>query len=135
MIVLDACAAVEIVRETVRGSAFRALMLEGEEVISSDLFQAEVRNAFWKYVHAGLLDEGLASRYVEQALALVDEFCPLEEYGDEAFLEAALRDHPVYDMLYLCAARRHGATLFTADRGLVRMCEEAGVNCICEVEF
>lgn len=28
-----------------------------------------------------------------------------------------------------------GATLLTADQGLVRLCEGAGVNCVCEIEF
>ena len=135
MIVLDVCAAVEIVRGTERGRALQGLMLDGEKVVSTELFQAEARNVFWKYVHAGLLDEGAALQYAQCALSLVDEFYPLGEYGDEAFLEATVRDHSVYDMFYLCAARRHRATLFTVDQRLTRVCEEAGVNCVCEVDF
>ena len=46
MIVLDCSAAVDMVRETEAGRALRQLMLEGEEVISSQLFLIEVSNAF-----------------------------------------------------------------------------------------
>ena len=49
-------------------------MLEGEEVISSQLFLIEVSNAFWKYHKAGLLDEKTVCANIEKAIALVDEF-------------------------------------------------------------
>lgn len=135
MIILDSSAAVEMVRETELGNGFLALMLDNEEVRSVTLFEAEVRNSFWKYVRHGLLSESVASGYVARACNVVDAFCPIADYADEAFLEAVNYGHPVYDMLYLCAARRNNATLFTADRKLMRLCEEAGVACICEVEL
>ena len=75
MIVLDCSAAVDMVRETEAGRALRQLMLEGEEVISSQLFLIEVSNAFWKYHKAGLLDEKTVCANIEKAIALVDEFC------------------------------------------------------------
>lgn len=135
MIVLDCSAAVEIARGTSLGSGFRALMLEREKVVTSTLFTVEVRNAFWKYVHAGLLDHNAARGYATKALALVDETIPLEENIDEAFLEAARLDHSVYDLLYLTLARRRAATLFTADRRLVSLCEQTGVDYVREVDL
>lgn len=135
MIVLDCGAAVEIVRGTERGAAFRALMLDGEPVMTSDLFRVEVRNAFWKYVHAGLLSGHVAEKYVDEALALVDVFVPLCENADEAFAEAVRQDHSVYDMFYLTLARRSNGTLFSADRKLVALCESMRLNCIAETEL
>lgn len=79
MIVLDCSAAVDMVRETEAGRALRQLMLEGEEVISSQLFLIEVSNAFWKYHKAGLLDEKTVCANIEKAIALVDEFCDLDK--------------------------------------------------------
>ena len=55
MIVLDCSAAVAIVRETLEGNALRALMLENETTLTSEMFVAEVRNSFWKYVRAQLM--------------------------------------------------------------------------------
>lgn len=135
MIVLDCSAAVEMARETVKGNAFASLVLQGETIISSEMFLAEVRNAMWKYVRAGMMSEAEARGTVEDALDLVDEFVPLSENADEAFAEAAKRDHSVYDMFYLTLVRRNCATLFSADKELVALCEEMGLNCVSEEPF
>ena len=135
MIVLDCNAAVEMVRKTPRGRGFRSLMLKDEKVITSELLKAEVRNAFWKYVRADLLDADQAEVLVEKALDLVDEFVPLEDNAVESFAEAMRLNHPVYDLFYLTLARRNAATLFTADKKLAALCERMGVNCTCEVEI
>lgn len=133
MIVLDCSAAVEMSRGTSRGLGFRCLMLENERVIASDLFRAEVRNTFWKYVRADLLPVDQAELLIEKTLALVDEFVPLEENAAESFAEAVRQDHPVYDLFYATLARRNAATLFTADKRLVSLCERMGLDCTCEV--
>ncbi len=130
MIVLDSCAAVDIVRETPDGLALAQLMLEGEETISPDLFPTEVCNAFWKYRHAGMLSSGEIMRYVEKATGLVDELCDSKDLLHEAMSEAMRLDHPVYDMLYFVLARRNSATLFTIDRKLQQLCLDNGVNCV-----
>ena len=135
MIVLACNAAVEMVRKTPRGRGFRSLMLKDEKVITSELLKAEVRNAFWKYVRADLLDADQAEVLVEKALDLVDEFVPLEDNAVESFAEAMRQNHPVYDLFYLTLARRNAATLFTADKKLAALCERMGVNCTCEVEI
>ncbi len=135
MIVLDCSAAVEMVRGTSRGYGFRCLMLKDEHVVASELFRAEVRNAFWKYARAGLLSVEDAEAHITEALGLVDEFVPLEENAAESFAEAVRQSHPVYDLFYVTLARRNAATLLTADKKLVALCERMGVNCVCEVEF
>lgn len=133
MIVLDCSAAVEMVRGTERGGAFERLMLEGESVIASELLKVEVRNVFWKYVHAKLMTAEQAEERVRIALSLVDEFVPLEENAAEAFAEAVRQNHSVYDMLYLTLVRRNAATLFSADRKLVELCERMGLDCVTEM--
>ena len=131
MIVLDASAAVHMVRESQEGHALLALLddIEGESIISCSMFGAEVRNAFWKYVKAGQISYGVACDCIEDAIGLVDDFVSIEDLADEAFLEAVNRQHSVYDMLYLCLARRKGATLFTLDRRLASLCQKMNVNC------
>lgn len=135
MIVLDCSAAAEMVQETPRGYGFEGLILENERVVASELFQAEVRNTFWKYVRAKVMTPAQAEERIEAALDLVDEFVPLEENAAESFAEAVRQNHPVYDLFYLTLARRNAATLFSTDKKLVALCERLGVNCVCEVEF
>lgn len=135
MIILDCSAAVEMVQETPRGFGFEALILKDERIVASDLFRAEVRNAFWKYVHAGVMTVDEAEERIDSAIDLVDEFVPLEENAAESFVEAARQGHPVYDLFYVTLVRRKAATLFTADKKLVALCERMGVNCVCEVEL
>ena len=120
-------------QETPRGLGFEGLMLENERVVTSTLFQIEVRNTFWKYVRAGMMTFEQAEERIGTALELVDEFVPIEENAAEAFAEAVRQNHPVYDLLYATLARRNAATLFTADKRLVALCERMGVNCVCEV--
>lgn len=135
MIVLDCSAAVEIARGTMQGDAFKSLALQGEAVVTSALFQVEVRNAFWKYAKAGIMSAEEAKARIEAALELVDKFVPVEENIDESLVEAIRQKHPVYDMLYATLARRNAATLFTGDKRLIALCENMGIDCVCEVPF
>lgn len=133
MIVLDCSAAVAIVRETVEGNALRALMLENETTLTSEMFVAEVRNSFWKYVRAQLMTIEEAEFYIEKAIGLVDEIVPLKENADEAFAEAVRQNHSVYDMFYLTLVRRSAGTLFSLDKKLVNLCTEMKLDCVKEV--
>lgn len=135
MIVLDCCAAIDIANESEKGLALSSLILPEEKTIAPTWFRAEIRNAYWKYVHTGVLSEGEAAGRIELSEALVTDFVPAEECLEEAFAEASRHDHPVYDMLYLCLTRRNAATLFTTDKKLMKICAEAKVNCIEEVDF
>lgn len=135
LIVLDANAAVEMVRGTQEGAAMERLILDQEERIAPAFYQIEVRNTFWKYVRFASMAESEGLMHIADAMGLIDRFYPIEPIVDEAFLEALRQQHPIYDMLYLCLARRHDATVFTLDRKLQDACIEAGVNCICAVDF
>lgn len=133
MIVLDCSAAVAIVRETLEGNALCALMLENETTLTSEMFVAEVRNSFWKYVRAQLMTIEEAEFYIEKAIGLVDEIVPLKENADEAFAEAVRQNHSVYDMFYLTLVRRSVGTLFSLDKKLVNLCTEMKLDCVKEV--
>lgn len=133
MVVLDCSAAIEMCRNTQKGRALRALLLEGEQVVAPDLLKVELRNVVWKYRRAGHLSEKEASLWIQTALGVVDSFVPSDVNIDEAYAEAVLREPPVYDMLYATLARRHACCLFTMDKKLIAACREMGVNCVEEV--
>ena len=130
MIVLDSSAAVAIVLETSDGQAMAALMLSGEEIISSQLFMVEISSAFSKYVKSGMFTKKQALELQQQAIMLVDRFIDISENCVEAMSEGLRLGHSVYDILYLTLARRHAATLFTLDRALLRLSEKEGVDCL-----
>lgn len=133
MIVLDASAAIEIVRGTSFGLAFRTLALTGEKIIAPYLYCSEVANALRSYAQAGLMDATDALTKAAEACAIIDEFVSDESLLPEALGESLLRHHPTYDLFYLTLARRRNATLFTRDRKLQELCKLAGVDSIREI--
>lgn len=133
MIVMDCSAAVEIALQTDAGKALLSLIDPNEKVLAPTWFQSELRNAFWKYVHANIMDEQTASQRIRAAESLITDFIPLNDYKQEAFSEAVRYDHSFYDMVYLCLARRNAAVLFSCDKKLIDICNYAKVNCVEEI--
>lgn len=130
MIVLDASAATAIVRGSAEGKGLEALVLEGERAVAPDLFHCEMANVAWKYATTGVMDAEEARFLMDGALSLIDEFYPEGSLAQEACIESLRRNHPAYDMFYMVLARRTGATLFTLDEKLMRICRDAGVSCV-----
>lgn len=126
-VVLDASAAVQLVLNGPQAAAIRAAIEFEAVTIAPDLYTAEVANALWKYVGAGQLDTDTAVDSLDDAIQLITRFVPGEEMVVEALHEAARLGHPVYDLLYLVAARREAATLVTCDQRLRDLCTSAGI--------
>lgn len=133
MIVLDSCALVDIARQTDEGRALQQLMLVNEKAVSCDLIRAEIASVFRKLTKTEGLTASQAETYLGTALELIDEFVPMSELQTEAFRESVRLNHSTYDMFYFVLARRTGATLFTLDRKLIRLCQNHGVECVDEV--
>lgn len=135
MIVMDCCAAVEVVKGSERGRALSMLALKGEEIIAPDLFFTEATNYAWKAtVFEGKPEKEMADA-ISHMLQLVDEFVDSFDLVPEAFSEACRYKHPAYDLFYAVLARRTGSTLFTVDERLIELCEQMGVNVVAEVDF
>ncbi len=135
MIVLDACAICEMVRQTEKGQALKSLALRNEVAISCELVRAEVVSVFRKLARTEKLSPKEAEGYVEAGLNLIDEFKPIEPLQAEALRESMRLDRSPYDMFYCVLARRTGATLFTTDKKLMKLCEKHGVDCVSEIEL
>ncbi len=135
MIVLDACAVVEMVRRTPEGLALRTLLLRNEKVISCDLIRAEVASVFRKLTRTEGLTPQQAEQYLSVSMFLIDEFYPLDDLQAEALQESIRLNHSTYDLFYFVLARRTGSTLFTLDRKLMDFCQKHGITCLSEMEL
>jgi predicted nucleic acid-binding protein len=120
-LVLDASASLEAVLGRPQASAVLDLVERATAVHAPDLYGAEVANALWKHVTAGDLDLSQAQLALQAAYDIVDATVPSADMAEEALATAAAFDHPVYDALYLVAARRSGAAICTRDRRLAEL--------------
>ncbi|RLB04284.1 MAG: PIN domain nuclease [Deltaproteobacteria bacterium] len=118
IVVLDASAGVEIVLRRKRADALEKHLLDADWVVSPTLYVSEISNVFWKYHRFNNLPIKECEKGLEHALSLPDELCSDRELCVEAFSLSCLSREPVYDMLYLVAARRRNGYLLTVDRTL-----------------
>lgn len=132
MIVLDCSAAVEIVLNKPGGPALSAMLEEipGEEIIAPPLFRYEIVQALYQYSRHGYLTSYQAKEATKAALALINRFPNDSEDAIERLSEAMRLNHSAYDIAYLLLAKRVGATLFTLDEKLQKLCLENNVECI-----
>jgi predicted nucleic acid-binding protein len=117
-IVLDASAALRTVLSPVDHPDLLEAIESASDVLAPQLFAAETANALWKYHQAGRLDGQTIRHRHAEVLALVSLWIPDTSLFPEVLSLAAKLNHPVYDCLYLIAARRFDARLLTADRRL-----------------
>lgn len=130
MIVLDCDAAINIACESDEGQALQDLMLDGERCLAPTTLYAETSNALLTLERMGKLDKSQLSEKMGVIVSLVDEFIDMADLWLEVLEEASRLKHPAYDIFYLVTARRHGATLFTLNQKLQKLCASAGVNCL-----
>jgi predicted nucleic acid-binding protein len=134
-VVLDASAAVRLVVGPAP-TDIAEMLADADDVCAPALFEAEVANVLWKYVGAGAFAVDDALGRLTTALRLCDRF--IEVGGiplagsllSESFAESCRLKHPLYDLLYLVAARRLTATLATCDARLGSLAARQGVSVI-----
>jgi len=103
------------------GIKVRSLLRGGFSPYTVDLALAEGLNALWKHVRLhGDLEAGDARSAVKDLALIYDGLKVLtaRELSEEAMDIALNREITAYDSLYIAAARRLKATLYTADRKL-----------------
>ncbi|HEX4955307.1 MAG TPA: type II toxin-antitoxin system VapC family toxin [Thermoanaerobaculia bacterium] len=130
-VVLDASAAVRVVLQGLWQPELSAFLAESPMVVAPGLLCAEVANSLWKYVRAGTLPAQEAQERLAEALALADTLVPDRILVEEALAAATQRNSPVYDLLYAVLARRHGATVVTADEPFARRLAAMEIACFC----
>ena len=128
-VVLDASAAIELIRKREKADLIEAYLLHSDLIISSDLYKAECANAIWKMAKAGMINHNDLNTLLEKCNKLVYSFINIGENSAEALFEATRLNHPIYDMLYFTLARRTGAIMLTMDKRLTQLCKENGIDC------
>ena len=123
-IVLDASAAANIILRTDLAPALIEKLGQGRLVIAPSLFHSEIANTLWKYVRCGDLSKDTALARYAEAVGLVDAFEADEALATEALPAAIRYSHPVYDLLYVILARRHGCRVLTVDKRLITLAGE-----------
>ncbi len=120
--VLDASVAVKIfVEDSYSDQA--ATVLRRYDLVAPAILLSETANAFWTYIRRG--DVQIADmRLSIRKLAALISIHPDETLVEEALAVAAEMDHPVYDCLYMCLARRDGLPLISADRRMLKLAGE-----------
>ena len=128
--ILDASAAVAIAMNLPESIKFLPSIDTSDVVIAPDLFVAEVSNAIWRYVRAGMLDSEQGSVVLERSVMLVDTFEPGQMLFKEAFALSVDHQHPVYEALYLVLARRHNGLLATLDKRMVELASKLHIRLV-----
>jgi predicted nucleic acid-binding protein len=126
-LVLDASAALRIVLGLKDAKDLAESLERTSIVMAPELYCSEVANGLWKYVEANELGLDDALARFDEALALPDSLVPDRTLAVEALAEAATRHHPVYDLLYVVLARRHGARVLTRDGRLSNLAAKMGI--------
>lgn len=130
MVVLDACAALEIVQGTPEGQYLRNEVEFTEDVIVPSSFYAEVMNALYKNIRAEKMSYDEAVNYFWEISNFVTASIDMKDAYEEVLREAAIQKHPAYDICYFVLARRHNAVLLTVDKRLANLCAKNRVSCV-----
>lgn len=127
-IILDASAAANVIMRTDLALSLIKVLKQGQRISAPTLYHSEIANTLWKYVRAGELDTDNALSRYEEAIGLIDSFERDEQLITEALSAATRYKHPVYDLLYVVLARRHGSKVLTVDKRLITLLTEMDEN-------
>ena len=129
-VVLDVCAAIEILLKKEKGGLFDSIYRNANWVVAPDLYVSELSNTLWKYYKAKVLSHEECVQHVEDGIALIDDLFEAKELWKEALSESIKTGHSVYDMYYLVLARRNDATVVTNDGKLAELCRKARLEVV-----
>jgi predicted nucleic acid-binding protein len=127
-IVLDSCAAIEIVLNRENAIKLREILNSADEVVTSSLYKVEVANVLLKYSKGGFIEKNICDKLLTLAESLIDDFIDISENNHEALREAIRLNHSVYDMLFITIARSRNAELLTLDKRLKDLAERENIS-------
>jgi predicted nucleic acid-binding protein len=115
-LVVDASVAVKwLVLEDMSDVA-KELYGAGDHLIAPRLITTEITNALARKTMQGMLTRHEAKYHFSSLPQFLPDLMDVEELIEPALENACALRHPIYDLIYLEAARRLDAQLVTADR-------------------
>ena len=119
-LVIDASVALKWFVEE-NGTRQAAALLAGSDMlVAPDLIVAEVCNAGWKAVRAGMMRPEQHDHAAARLALAFDELLPLAPLAERAVVLSRRLGHPTYDCFYLVLAEERAARMVTADQRLIR---------------
>ena len=118
--VVDASVAVKWLTEEEGSELADGVAISGTRLVAPKLIVVEVANALRKKMRRNVLSAAGAQERLSSLPRYFDSLLDHDELVGPALALAHAHDHPVYDFIYLEAARRHDASLLTADDRLLR---------------
>jgi predicted nucleic acid-binding protein len=115
-LVVDASVAIKwLVLEDMSDVA-KELYATGDRLIAPRLIMTEIANALARKTIQGMLTRQEAKYHFSSLPQFLPDLMDIDELIETAFENACTLRHPIYDLLYLEAARKVEAQLVTADR-------------------
>jgi predicted nucleic acid-binding protein len=91
----------------------------GDRLVAPRLIVTEVANALARKTMQGMLTHNQARLHFNALSQFLPDLIDVDELVEPALENACALRHPIYDLIYLEAARRLDAQLITADRRFI----------------
>ncbi len=115
-LVVDASVAVKWLVLEDMSDVVKELYGTGDRLIAPRLIMTEIANALARKTMRGMLSRQDATYHFNSLPQFLPDLMDVEDLIEPAFENACMLRHPIYDLLYLEAARKADAQLVTADR-------------------
>jgi len=115
-LVVDASVAVKWLVLEDMSDVTRELYGIGDHLVAPRLITTEIANALARKTMQGMLTRREASYHFNSLPQFLPDLMDVDELIEPAFESACTLRHPIYDLIYLEAARKVDAQLVTADR-------------------
>jgi predicted nucleic acid-binding protein len=118
-LIVDASVAVKWFTLEVDGGRAKAILKSERTLLAPRLIIGEVANALARKVGQGLVTRSDATEYLSSVPILIANLLDTDDLIRPAFENACNHRHPIYDFIYLQAARNRNTQMVTADSRFV----------------
>ena len=118
-LIVDASVAVKWFTLEIDRDRAKAILQSDRTLLAPRLIIGEVANALGRKVAQGLVSKSDATEYLSSVPLLISNLLDTDDLIRPAFDNACNHRHPVYDFIYLQAARNRNTQMVTADSRFV----------------
>jgi predicted nucleic acid-binding protein len=115
-LVIDASVAVKWLVLEDMSEVAKELYGSGDHLVAPRLITTEIANALARKMMQGMLTRHEAKYHFSSLPQFLPDLMDVDHLIEPAFENACILRHPIYDLIYLEAARKVDAQLVTADR-------------------